>query len=216
MSNRKYRNIWESVNGPIPVDSEGRSFEIHHVDGDHYNNDINNLVCVSIQEHYDIHYKQGDYAACHLIAQRMHQNPKELSKVISKLNSMRTGDKNPFYGKKHTEETKAIIRKKVSGENHPFYGKKRPEEFAAKVSAALKGRSKTEEHKKAISASRVGKASKKYVWEVQHHDDIILVTNLKEWCRERGFSYGSFYGRKEIDGYQLLGRSKETTCSSSR
>lgn len=37
------------------------------------------------------------------------------------------GSLNPFYGKKHTEETKQIIKEKNTGINHPFYGKKRPE-----------------------------------------------------------------------------------------
>ena len=38
-----YRKLWESHNGPIPKDNEGRSYEIHHVDGNHQNNVIENL-----------------------------------------------------------------------------------------------------------------------------------------------------------------------------
>lgn len=40
-----------------------------------------------------------------------------LKENISLHASQRTGDKNPFYGKSHTEETKALIREKVSGDN---------------------------------------------------------------------------------------------------
>jgi len=51
-----YRKIYEQYYGPIPRDEQGRSYEIHHIDGNHSNNDPTNLKCVSIQEHYDIHY----------------------------------------------------------------------------------------------------------------------------------------------------------------
>ena len=38
-----YRKIWEENYGKIPKDSEGRTFEIHHLDGNHNNNKIENL-----------------------------------------------------------------------------------------------------------------------------------------------------------------------------
>ena len=47
-----HREIWESVNGKIPD-----GCVIHHVDENPFNNDIKNLVCVSISEHAKIHYK---------------------------------------------------------------------------------------------------------------------------------------------------------------
>lgn len=55
-----YRKIWESYYGPIPTDSNGRSYEIHHIDGNRNNNDISNLKCLSIKEHYNVHYQQQD------------------------------------------------------------------------------------------------------------------------------------------------------------
>lgn len=54
-----YRKIYSQHYGEIP-----KGYHIHHIDGDHSNNCIENLKCVSIQEHYDIHYSQGDYGAC--------------------------------------------------------------------------------------------------------------------------------------------------------
>lgn len=53
-----------------------------------------------------------------------------------------TGNKNPFYGKKHTEETrkKFKTRKVKRGEEHPRFGKKASEETRRKMSAASKGR----------------------------------------------------------------------------
>jgi hypothetical protein len=70
-SMKNYRAIWESINGPIPRDDQNRSFEIHHIDGNHDNCDISNLKLVTIDEHYNIHYNQGDWAACALMSYRM-------------------------------------------------------------------------------------------------------------------------------------------------
>ena len=46
-SKRSYRRIYEKHHGKIPKDSDGRSYEIHHIDGDHNNCDISNLKLVS-------------------------------------------------------------------------------------------------------------------------------------------------------------------------
>lgn len=66
-----WRKIWESYHGPIPKDEHGRTFEIHHKDGDRGNNEIDNLLCVSIEEHYLIHFEQNEFRACILIASRL-------------------------------------------------------------------------------------------------------------------------------------------------
>jgi hypothetical protein len=86
-----YRKIWIKNNGPIPMDENGITYEIHHIDGDHSNNHIDNLMCVSIQEHYDIHYDQEDWAACLLISKRMRteQLSKTQRSLLSKHNAMK-------------------------------------------------------------------------------------------------------------------------------
>jgi len=66
-----YRKIWENINGPIPLDELGRSYEIHHIDGNRKNNNIENLMCISIQDHYDIHKNKGEDGAAWIIGQRM-------------------------------------------------------------------------------------------------------------------------------------------------
>ena len=43
---------------------------------------------------------------------------KQVSKKLSELASKRVGDKNSFFGKKHTEETKNRIRKSRIGRYH--------------------------------------------------------------------------------------------------
>lgn len=84
---RPYRKIWIDHCGEIPIDEEGRTFKIHHIDGDRSNNDISNLKCVSIKEHYEIHLTQGDLAAASYIAARMETKPEDLKEIRSKATS---------------------------------------------------------------------------------------------------------------------------------
>ena len=76
---KPHRKIYEEYYGiKIP-----KLMEIHHIDGNHYNNEINNLKLVTWQEHYDIHYSQGDWAACLLISGRHSIPPEERSRLAS-------------------------------------------------------------------------------------------------------------------------------------
>ena len=77
----RHRKIYERHYGPIPRDNNGRSMEIHHIDGNHHNNDIANLKLVTIEEHYQIHYNQGDYGACTIISHRMKLSPEETTEL---------------------------------------------------------------------------------------------------------------------------------------
>jgi hypothetical protein len=76
-----HRKLWIKTFGEIPKDVNGRSLEIHHIDGNHDNNDISNLKLVTIEEHFKIHESQGDYGACTLIAKRMKLPPDYISKI---------------------------------------------------------------------------------------------------------------------------------------
>jgi hypothetical protein len=76
-----HRKIYEKEYGTIPKDQEGRSYEIHHIDGNRKNNNIENLTLVTIQEHYDIHFSQRDFGACTLIAKRMNMSPEYISNI---------------------------------------------------------------------------------------------------------------------------------------
>lgn len=117
-----YRRIWEQHNGPIPKDEEGRSYEIHHIDGNRSNNHIDNLKCVSIQEHYDIHYQQKDYGACYFIALSMKKTPKEISEIISKSNKKRIENGTlPLLNK---ELSKQWAKRRTEEGKNPFTGGK--------------------------------------------------------------------------------------------
>jgi hypothetical protein len=86
-----YRKIWEMHHGKIPKDEEGFSYEIHHIDGNHKNNDICNLKLVTIKEHLQIHLEQKDWFAAALIAKRIGLGPDYIS-------NLQKGKKRPGIG----------------------------------------------------------------------------------------------------------------------
>jgi hypothetical protein len=60
-------------------------------------------------------------------------------------------------GRKHTEETLALLSKINSGTNHPSYGKKHSEETKQKIGKASAGRRHTEETRAKMSEQQKGK-----------------------------------------------------------
>jgi len=115
-----YRKIYESHFGPIPKELTGRSYDIHHLDGDHSNISPDNLRAVTIQEHYDIHYEQKDWYACYMIAGKMKKTPEEISHLASLSNYSRVEKgTHPFLGGKIQGESG---RKRVADGTHNFLG----------------------------------------------------------------------------------------------
>ena len=152
--NVNYRQIWKNHYGPIPKDENGVSYQIHHIDGNRSNNDLSNLMCVSIKEHYEIHLNQGDFAAAHVIKTKMDKydslinwnHKKETKDKISKtLKGHKRSDqsiKRQLESKikngtlNISEQTKDKISKSLTG-------KKRPpmtEEWKSKIVSANKGK----------------------------------------------------------------------------
>ena len=132
-----YRKIYKEYYGSIPVDEYGRTFDIHHIDGNHNNDDIFNLVAISIQEHYDIHYKQGDWGAALAVLLRMDKTSEEISYAASQLTKKRILDGShhflgPNVNKKRLENgthnfLNSVFQKKVQYERikngtHPLLG----------------------------------------------------------------------------------------------
>ena len=162
-----YKKVYEKVYGKIPVDERGRSYEIHHIDGDRNNNAVENLKCVTIEEHYEIHLSQGDYAAANLILNRLNKGTligwkhseesinrmKQSKKVISgetrrKLSEAKKGKPSTFLGKKHSEETKLKMREARLNVS---------EESRRKMSEAQKGKKVSDETRRKLSEIRKGR-----------------------------------------------------------
>jgi bacterioferritin (cytochrome b1) len=106
-----YRKIWEIANNKkIPDD-----YEIHHIDGNHQNNDISNLKLVSIEEHLEIHRSQEDWGAVQAILIRMSDmNKEEISKAASKKQKeLFVEGKHNFQKTNKTEIGKKIIEERT-------------------------------------------------------------------------------------------------------
>lgn len=205
-----YRQIWEEANGPIPIDENGNTYEIHHVDGDRTNNDLSNLLCVSIKDHYNIHWNQGDFGACTAISRRMKMTVDEknaLRSAISEANRKKVGHLNPFFGKTHSDEWKKKQSKRMGGRGHPFFGKKRPNQSEF-MRARMKGRKRTEEHERrradSWKRSIADRPIRAKIWTIETPDGVQEIKNLKKFCREKGLVYSSFFQGRKQNGFQLM------------
>ena len=121
-----YRKLYENFYGPIPKDSNGRTFDIHHIDGNRKNNSIDNLICLSIEDHYKIHLKQFEETK----SEKEFRSLVFLSKRINK-------SVNELTGWTVSQEVREKIRKTLTGT-------KRPEDVVKKTSEKMKGHKWTE------------------------------------------------------------------------
>ena len=110
-----HRRLYIKYHGPIPIDENGRSYEIHHIDGNHENNDIFNLMAISVKDHYEIHKNNGDYRACALIAKKMKLSHDELSELNGRIarESVSNGTHHWLGGKIQTELANERVKNKV-------------------------------------------------------------------------------------------------------
>lgn len=117
----KYRKIYEHHFGKIPKENNGRSYEVHHLDGKRYNNHPNNLRALKIQDHYNIHFVQGDYAACLLIGRKMNLDPEILRKLNSEQNlkRVRNGTHHLLSGKIQSISSKKRAAANILGFQNP-------------------------------------------------------------------------------------------------
>lgn len=95
-----------------------------------------------------------------------------------------TKEQNPFYGRKHSEETKRIISKKATG-------RKLSEEAKKKISIANKGRPKPETMKKRLSEARKGRCwmsldGRRRIGEANHNRVITEQTRQKMIQQRKG------------------------------
>ena len=115
------RNIYKQHHGSIPKDIEGRSYDIHHADGNRYNNDPVNLIAVTIQEHYQIHSSLQDWGACYAIAVRMKMSHDELSALATKNGLRRVADgTHPWSGERGSIHSKKVQKERIAAGTHPF------------------------------------------------------------------------------------------------
>lgn len=79
-----HRKAYKYYYGEIPKDVNGVTYDIHHIDGNNSNNSKENLVALSLQEHFDEHYSRGEYSSAALIAIRMGKDGRFLEDLAQK------------------------------------------------------------------------------------------------------------------------------------
>jgi hypothetical protein len=163
MAYTNYRRIYEKAYGPIPKDSYGRSCQIHHIDGDRSNNSLDNLKCVSIQEHYDIHYLQGDYSACARLAADMQKSPEEISKLnkLAAKKRVQNGTHNFLGGE--------IVKSKVANGTHHLLKRKDGTSIASELVKNKKHHLLKREDGTSISKDRVNKGTHNFLGKKGPH-----------------------------------------------
>lgn len=138
-----YRKIWEEYNNKkIPA-----GYEIHHIDGNRKNNDPSNLICVSIEEHLEIHTKEENWAAVQAILVRM-KDRDGINEAASKAQKKRLDNNQHNFQKMTAERRSEISRKTIEkriqkfgvsflGINNPIENSRNAGKIAAQKNAGF-------------------------------------------------------------------------------
>jgi len=141
-----YRKLWEIANNTVIP----KGYHIHHIDGNHSNNNLNNLMCVSPEEHYNIHLLRGDIVA---LNDKFIQGASQAGKLGGKKSKPRWEDEDKkeklscglkkYYDENGGSKLKGrhisdVHKEKISiatkGKNNPMYGKTHTDEVKKKLS----------------------------------------------------------------------------------
>lgn len=92
--------------------------------------------------------------------QIINNNPCKNPEVRKKISQSLIGDKNPWYGKRHSEESIKKMSESKNGDKNPRYGKHNTEDHNKKIGNSNKGKilgiKRTEETKSKLSKSHTG------------------------------------------------------------
>ena len=158
----------------MPYDNEGRIFEIHHIDGNRKNNHFSNLEALSINDHYERHYSQGDWAACLIMSERMSVSPEEKKSLARLANK---GIKNPSYGKFWWTDGKTEMKQSYSPGPNWFRG--RAPKSKAFMSESRKGLGLGPNPKRGRSGEKNAFSGKTHSQETKEHLRKMTALNSK-------------------------------------
>lgn len=143
---KHYRKVWEEYNKrTIP-----KGYHIHHIDGNHENDDPSNLMCVSAEEHFMLHLLRGDQVALYgkfiqgasdaekkggsKSKPRWNEGDKKKNLSISLKESYKKRGGSPLKGRTVSEETRKKMSEASVGEKNAMYGKTHTLEVKKKLS----------------------------------------------------------------------------------
>jgi hypothetical protein len=109
---KKYVKVWQDYHGEkLP-----KNMEIHHIDGDKNNNQPENLLAVTIEEHLKIHTMQNDYGAIQAILMRIDRTDEqsEYIKECASKHQKLLFEKGEHNFQKITKEQKSAISRKAA------------------------------------------------------------------------------------------------------
>lgn len=140
----------------------------------------------------------GDGVSGVIYSEERLQKCKERYHAGGYLRLIKKGSDHHMYGKQHTEETRAKMRKSLGGENHPNYGKELPNATREALLKSKLGKSLTLEHKQKISKTRkernipnpmlgtvgfLSPKAKKYIIETPEEEKFCII-GIRKFCRD--------------------------------
>ena len=92
---------------------------VHHNDKNRANNDINNLSCLSVQDHFNIHFDMGDLPSCLLIARNIDSVDKTKIARDYQYKLLNKGIHNFQINNKHKPEWFEKIKIRMKSDKNP-------------------------------------------------------------------------------------------------
>lgn len=97
-ANRIYlhRYVWEKEHGSIP-----NGFEVHHIDGNAENNELDNLTLMTVQEHREHHAKELSQERRDFMRKNLNEKARPAAVAWHKSDDGRAWHKEHYEGMKH-------------------------------------------------------------------------------------------------------------------
>lgn len=171
------------------------------------NNSLDNLECITVEEHYKKHFDAGDFYACACISRRMNMTDEQKQILSLKISEANKNKPNPMSNPETRLKVSKSLKGKYVGEKHHGYGKKRPDQsefmMGNKLNDYITPEIRAKRDAKWIETTKDNPIRAK-TWKLIKDNIEVQIKNLKQFCRDHNISYLKLYKGYEVDGYKLL------------